>query len=147
MTGTIVSMKDVLMNDPRIHVDWPLIMKSFEQFSDIKGASGFIKIAQGPSPQEQALMQENEALKQAVQQVQTQMQEQSTQFEAEKQQNDLDKRDADNQQQNEETVRTVTDMAKTATAPQPAPQPVANGSGQMFTDPELGKVAQAITNL
>lgn len=147
MMNTLASLKDIWQNDPRVQVDWPLIMKSYEQFSDIKGAAGFIKIVPGPSPQEQALMQENEALQGQLQQMEAQMQEHMAQMEAERQQNDLDKRDTENQRQNEETVRTVTDIAKTATAPQPAPQPTVNGSGQMFNDPELGKVAQAITKM
>ena len=147
LTTTIASMKDLFANDPRIEIDWPLIMKSFEQFSDIKGASGFVKVNEAPSPQEQALMGENEQLKQAVQQIQMQMQEQAAQFEQERQQRDLDDRDAENDRKNEDTVRTVTDMAKTATAPEePQPATVSAG-GQMFQDPQLGQVASAIEKM
>lgn len=151
MTGTIVSMKDVIMNDPRIQVDWPLIMKSFEQFSDIKGASGFIKIADGPSPMEAQLMQQVQQLEGALQEMQGQMQAQMQQMEAERQQVALDKRDADNQRQNEDTVRTVTGLAKdvqaTQVPPEPPPEPTVNGGGRMFNTPEIGQVADAIQKM
>lgn len=147
MMNTLASLKDIWQNDPRVEVDWPLIMKAYEQFSDIKGASGFIKLNPGPSPQEMAMMQENEALKQAVQQSQVQMQQMASQMEAERQQTALDKRDADITKQNEDTVRTVTDLAKQATAPQPEPEPTVSNGGQMFQDPQLGQVANAITKM
>ncbi len=147
LLGVIGKFQNLFKDDPRIEIDFPKILKSYEQFSDIKGAAGFVKINDGPSPQETALMEENESLKQALQQAEQQVQEQSAQAEAERQQVDLDKRDAENQRQNEETVRTVTDMAKTATEPQPEPQPTVNGGGQMFADPDLGKVAEAISKM
>lgn len=151
MTATIVGMKDVLMNDPRIEVNWPLIMKSFEEFSDIKGASGFITVNQGPSPLEEQLMAQVQQLQMALQEMQGQMEAQMQQMEAERQQVALDKRDADNQRQNEETVRTVTDLAKEVQAaqvpPEPPAEPVVNGGGQMFNTPEIGQVADAINKL
>jgi len=141
---TIASLKDVITNDPRIQVDWPLMMKSYEEFSDIKGAAGFIKIQPGPSPQEMQLMRENQQLQQQLQQIQAQ-------FQQLQQDTALDKRDAENQKQNEETVRTVTGLAKDVAAaqqPPPPPQePVVNKSGQMFNAPELGQAADAITKL
>jgi hypothetical protein len=147
LLGVIGKFQNLFKDDSRIEIDFPKILKSYEQFSDIKGASGFVKVNDGPSPKETALMQESDALKQALQQAQQQIQEQTAQIEAERQQVELDKRDAENQRQNEQTIRTVTDMAKTATAPQPEPQPTVNGSGQMFKDPELGKVADSITKM
>lgn len=151
---TIASLKDVISNDPRIQVDWPLMMKSYEQFSDIKGAAGFIKIQPGPSPQETALMQENEALKQAVGQMQAEMQQHMADMQTQKQNTTMEKqsmqmdmRRKDMQHQNEDTVRTVTDMAKAAMAPQSQPEPTVSRGGQMFNTPEIGQVADAITKL
>jgi hypothetical protein len=139
LLGVIGKFQNMFKDDARLEIDFPKIMKSYEEFSDIKGASGFVKINQGPSPKEMVLMQENDALKQALQQAQAEMQQQL-------QQADLDKRDADSQRQNEETVRTVTDMAKSIQQPE-APQAVVNAGGQMFNDPELGKVADAINKM
>jgi hypothetical protein len=140
LLGVIGKFQNLFKDDPRIEVDFPKILKAYEQFSDIKGAADFVKVNQGPSPQEQAMMQENEQLKMAVQQLQEQMAQQQQQAE-------LDKRDQQNQQQNEETVRTVTDMAKSVQPPEPESEPVVNSGGQMFRTPELSKVADAINKM
>jgi hypothetical protein len=140
LLGVIGKFQNLFKDDSRIEVDFPKILKAYEQFSDIKGAAGFVKVNQGPSPQEQAMMQENEQLKMAVQQLQQQMEQQQQQVES-------DKRDAANRQQNEETVRTVTDMAKSVQTPEPPAAPVVNSGGQMFNNPELSKVADAINKM
>lgn len=56
-----------LLEDPRIFIDWPKIMKTYEEASDIKGARDFIQIRPGPSPQEQQLMQQVQELQQQLQ--------------------------------------------------------------------------------
>lgn len=140
LLGVIGKFQNLFKDDPRIEVDFPKILKAYEQFSDIKGAADFVKVNQGPSPVETQLMQQNEQLQMQLQQIQEQ-------FQQLVQQTELDKRDMENQQQNEETVRTVTDMAKSVTQPPETPQPTVNGGGQMFADPDLGKVADAITKM
>jgi hypothetical protein len=139
LLGVIGKFQNLFKDDPRIEIDFPKILKSYEEFSDIKGAAEFVKINEGPSPAEAQLMQENEQLQQQLQQMEVQMQQQTQQVE-------LDKRDQANQQANEETVRAVTDLAKAAPQPE-APQPTVNSGGQMFNDAELGKVADAITKM
>jgi hypothetical protein len=140
LLGVIGKFQNLFKDDPRIEVDFPKILKAYEQFSDIKGAADFVKVNQGPSPVETQLMQQNEQLQMQLQQIQEQ-------FQQLVQQTELDKRDMENQQQNEETVRTVTDMAKSVTQPPETPQPTVNGGGQMFADPDLGKVADAVTKM
>lgn len=147
LLGVIGKFQNLFKDDPRIEVDFPKILKAYEQFSDIKGAAGFVKVNQGPSPQEAELMQQNEQLQQQLQQMQQQMQEHMQQMQMEKQQMAMDKQATDTQRQNEDTVRTVTDLAKTATAPQPEPAPIVSGTGQMFKDPDLANVADAITKM
>lgn len=140
LLGVIGKFQNLFKDDPRIEVDFPKILKAYEQFSDIKGAADFVKVNEGPSPLEAQLTQQVQQLQQALQQMQQQMQIQQEQVE-------LDKRDAANKQQNEETVRTVTDMAKSIQPPEPPPEPVVNSGGQMFNTPELSKVADAISKM
>lgn len=147
MMATLGSLKDIWQNDPRVQVNWPLIMDSYEKFSDIKGAAGFIKIMPGPSPQELQLMQQVQELQAALEQMQMQMQAQMQQAETERRQAELDRRDSNMQQQNKDTVRTVTDIAKSSQQVPSPPEPTTNGSGQMFTDQGIGKAADAIAKM
>lgn len=68
----IGKFQNLFKDDPRIEVNWPSIMKVTEELSGIKGANEFIKINDGPSPQEQQLMQQIQQLQQQVQEMQMQ---------------------------------------------------------------------------
>lgn len=68
LVATIGKFQNIFKEDPRIEVNWPKIMESGESLTNIPGVSEFVKTVEGPSPQEQAMQQENEQLKQQVQQ-------------------------------------------------------------------------------
>jgi hypothetical protein len=53
LLGVIGKFKNLFKDDPRIQINFPRIMKAYEEMSDIKGASDFIQIQDGPPPQEQ----------------------------------------------------------------------------------------------
>lgn len=140
LLGVIGKFQNLFKDDPRIEVDFPQIMKSYEQLSDIKGAGEFIKFNEGPSPQEQQLQEENQGLQEQLQQMQQQLQQAQMdmtkhvgQMEAEKRGMELDDRENQLNQQEQ--------------AAEQEPQPTVNNSGQMFQDPDLAKTADAITKL
>lgn len=133
LLGVIGKFQNIFKDDPRIEVNFPQIMKAYEQLSDIEGAGEFITIKPGPSPQEAKLMQENQALQQQLQEARAQMQQQTQQVEAEKTTMQQDMRE--------------NDLAGREKAMAAAPQPTVTKSGQTFNDPQLGQVADAITNL
>lgn len=72
--GVIGKFQNLFKEDPRIQVNWGAIMKAEQSLSDIEGLQDFVTVAEGPSPQEAAMMQENEQLKQQMQQMQMEMQ-------------------------------------------------------------------------
>ncbi len=67
LLGVIGKFQNLFKDDPRLEVDFPRIMKAYEEFSDIKGASDFIKIKDGPSQQEQQLMAQVQELQAELQ--------------------------------------------------------------------------------
>lgn len=55
--GVIGKLQNVIQDDPRVSIDWPLIMKTYGDLVDIPNADEFIKVddnAQPPPPQQQA---------------------------------------------------------------------------------------------
>lgn len=68
--NNIAKFQNQFKDDPRIDVNWGAIMKSFSGISDIKGADDFVKINEGPSPQEldmqkqQAQMEQEQMMQQ-----------------------------------------------------------------------------------
>jgi hypothetical protein len=74
--GVIGKFQNLFKEDPRIQVNWGAIMKAEQALSDIEGLQDFVTVAEGPSPQEAAMMQENQQLQQQLQQMQMQMQQQ-----------------------------------------------------------------------
>ena len=69
VTG-IGKFQNLFKDDPRIEVNWPAIMKAYKGLSNVTGASEFVVVKDGPSPQEQALMDENAQLKQELEKTQ-----------------------------------------------------------------------------
>lgn len=70
---SIGKFQNMFKDDPRLEVNWPAIMKSYETLSDLKGATEFVTVKPGPSPQEAALMQQVEQLTLQLQEMQQQM--------------------------------------------------------------------------
>ena len=62
LLGVIGKFQNLFKDDPRIDIDFPKIMDAYEEVSDIKGAGEFIKIKDGPSAQEQQMMQQLQEL-------------------------------------------------------------------------------------
>lgn len=112
---TLGKFQNIFKDDPRVQIDWPQMMKVYEQLSDIKGVNKFVQIVDAPSPQEMALMQENQALQEQMAQV---------------------------DQQFNKLVQTRGTAFAQATAPQanPLASPVSG-----FQDPDLAAVAQEFT--
>lgn len=74
--GVIGKFQNLFKEDPRIQVNWGAIMKAEQALSDIEGLQEFVTVADGPSPQEAAMMQENQQLQQQLQEMQAQLQQQ-----------------------------------------------------------------------
>ena len=72
--GVIGKFQNLFKEDQRIKVNWGAIMKAEQSLSDISGIQDFVTVEEGPSPQEQALMQENEQMKQELSDMQHQQQ-------------------------------------------------------------------------
>jgi len=82
--GTIGKFQNIFKDDPRLEVNWPQMMSAYETLSGIKNAKDFVVVKDAPSPEEQALIDENEQLKNAYAQMQQQMEQmQQQQAEAE----------------------------------------------------------------
>lgn len=145
LLGVVGKFQNIFKDDPRLEINFPQIMKSYEQMSDIKGAGDFIVMKDGPTPKEQELMQQAQQLQQQLQQVQQQLQQKDLQMQQQKMQSDMEKRNMENQRQNEDTVRTVTDMAKSAQT-EPA-QPTVGKTGMIYKDPLISQAADAISQL
>lgn len=127
--GNIGKFQNIIKDDPRIDVHLDKIMASIGNLADIKNADEFITIKDGPSPQEQKLMQENQQLQQELQQAQEEMK----------------KMEMQNMQ--DENMRAVKDIVKQNPQEAPQEQPATiNGRG-MFKDPDLGNVAAEIDKL
>lgn len=69
LMGNIAQYQNIFKDDPRIDVNWGAMMDTYETLSDIPGASEFVTVKDGPSPQEQAVLDENAQLKQQVAQL------------------------------------------------------------------------------
>lgn len=54
--------QNMFKDDPRINIEWPDIMSTYEALSDVKGVKKFIKITPGPSPQEIAQQQQQQQM-------------------------------------------------------------------------------------
>lgn len=63
--NNIAKFQNQFKDDPRIDVNWGAIMNQYEELMDIKGASEFITVTDGPSPQELQQQQEEQKMAQA----------------------------------------------------------------------------------
>lgn len=62
--------QNIFKDDPRVDIHPDKIAAAFGALADIKGADEFVSVKDGPSPQEEQLMQENQQLQEQMQQMQ-----------------------------------------------------------------------------
>lgn len=72
--------QNMFKDDPRLEINWPAIMSTYEKLSDVRGADEFVIVKDGPSPQEMELMQQNQELQQKSMEMEQQMQEHMAQM-------------------------------------------------------------------
>ena len=126
--GVIGKFQNIFKDDPRIQINWPAIMDTYEKLADLKGANDFIQVKDGPDPQQLAMQQENAKLQQQMMQMKQKAQQHQQQMQQQSQSHGLD-------------------MAGKAQSLQPEPQrPTANAGG-LYTDPDIAGVAEQITKL
>lgn len=135
LMGAIGKFQNVFQDDPRLQVNWPKMMKAYEQFSDIKGVSEFITMTDGPSPQEQALQQENQQLQAQLQEMGAKMQQQQQQMDQERSELEVDLREK------------ALGLKERSLSEREAKTPTVASGGRMFKDADLGKVANEISKL
>lgn len=63
---TIGKFQNIFKDDPRVDVNWGEMLSSYEQLSGVRGAGKFVTVKAAPSPQEQAVMDENAQLKEQL---------------------------------------------------------------------------------
>ena len=123
------SLQNIWKDDPRVEWHPDRIGAALGDLTDIKGADGFVTVKDGPSPQEQAVMDENQQLQQQLQEAQQELQ----MKEQEKMQDD--------------NLRAMSDIVKQNPQQTPEPQSATINKAGMFKDPELGEVAAQIDQL
>lgn len=62
--------QNIFKDDPRVDIHPDKIAAAFGSLADIKNADEFVSVKDGPSPQEQQLMEENQQLQEQMQQMQ-----------------------------------------------------------------------------
>lgn len=82
LIAVIAKYQNVIQDDPRIEINWGELLNTYESLSDIKGAKDFVVVKDGPSKEEEMLMQENMQLKQELQQMQMQQQQEQAKLSA-----------------------------------------------------------------
>lgn len=107
--------QNIFKDDKRFELHPDKIAAAFGSLSDIANADEFVTVNDGPSPQEQQLMDENEQMKQQMQQMQ-----QDAQMKA------MDDK-----------------LGQIQSAQQAQPSGIANSAG-LFTDPDIANVAAEI---
>lgn len=126
--------QNIFKDDPNISVNWGQIMETYESLLDIKGVAQFVTVKDGPSAEEQALMEENQQLQEQGQQMQKALQESQQET-----------------QQIQQQVQQMSDMLQSVQEPPAQPQvsdmTVPGGGDNMFTNPELGAVAEQIQSM
>lgn len=83
--GDIGKFQNIFKDDPRFEIRPDKIAAAFGELADIKNADEFIVVKDAPSPQEQAMMDENQQLQQENQQLQEELK--TTQMESKFNQN------------------------------------------------------------
>lgn len=137
--GVIGKFQNIFKDDPRIEVNWPTILETYERLTDLKGANDFVTVKEGPDPQELATQQENAKLKQQMQQMQMEMQKHEMEMRQSTQQHQ--------QQMQQNTQNQELNVAKQEQAMQPEPQGNTANAGGLYTDPDIAGVAEQITKL
>lgn len=66
--ATLGKYQNIFQDDHRITIQWDKIMQTYETLSDIPGASEFITVKDGPSPQEVAMQQKQQEMEMQQQQ-------------------------------------------------------------------------------
>lgn len=69
---TIGKFQNIFKDDPRVDVNWAQMLSVYESLSGVKGATKFVTVKDAPSPQEQAVMDENAQLQQQLAELQGQ---------------------------------------------------------------------------
>lgn len=92
MVGTISKLVNVIKDDPNVTINWGKILEAGENLSNIRGASEFITVKEGPTQQELAMQEQMEMMgqelqkaAQVIQQLQAQQQQQAPQQPAQEQ--------------------------------------------------------------
>jgi len=62
LMGTIGQFQNIFKDDPRIDVNWGNMLNSYEELSQIPGASEFVRVSDGPSPQQLMQMQQEQQM-------------------------------------------------------------------------------------
>ena len=114
----IGKFQNIFKDDPRYELHPDKIAATFGALTDIKNADEFITVKDGPSPQEQALMQQLQ-----------QLQEQMAQIQQEQQNKELDDK-----------------LIQIQSAQAQQPSGIATGAG-LFKDPDIANVAQEVSKL
>lgn len=137
--GVIGKFQNIFKDDPRVNVNWPAILETYERLTDLKGANDFIETKDGPDPQELAMQQENAKLKQQMQQMQMEMQKHQMEMQQSQQQH---QQSMEQSAQNQElsTAQQVQSM-------QPEPQTNTANAGGLYTDSDIASVAEQITKM
>lgn len=137
--GVIGKFQNIFKDDPRIQINWPAILESYEKLTDLKGANDFVTVKDGPDPQELAMQQENAKLQQQVQQMQMDMQ---------RHQMEMAQSDQQHQQQMMQNEQNQTmNMAQKQQSMQPEPQQATVNAGGLYTDSDIASVAETITKM
>jgi len=71
---TIAKFQNIFKDDPRVEVNWSKILETRQALTDIKGVKDFVNVNDGPSPREQALMEQMQQMQEQMQQMQEQLQ-------------------------------------------------------------------------
>lgn len=112
--------QNIFKDDPRYELHPDKIAEAFGSLSDVKNANEFVTMKDAPSPQEQALIDENEQLKQQMQQM-----------EQEAQMKMMDDK-----------------MKELGSAQEQAmqPQKITNSTG-MYSDPDIASLAESVAKM
>lgn len=151
LMGVIGKFQNIFKDDPRIDINWPAMMNTYEELSDIKGSSDFITVKQGPTPQEQEMQQQLQELQQENQQLKSQNGPSGSTASMNGQVHevgdlvkmyqvieDLDGKNA---------IRQAMGLPPLTALPGVEPQiPMVTKSGHSFNDPHIAAVADAFTS-
>lgn len=74
LMGNLAKFQNVFKDDKRININWDKMLKNYGDIIDVPNANEYVSINEAPSPEEEALMQENQQLQQQMQQMQQEQQ-------------------------------------------------------------------------